>query len=917
MKKTYHLILLLVAFALTFLASQGAYAQVMVPFGVSYALTNYPASLSTNADLNLASGVWLGNLRGNLKWRDLIVANKGSNTVSIRLCNDNGTFRALTNFAVGDQPTGVRSARLNADIFEDVIVANSGTNTVSILRNLNGVSFAPATNYVVGLTGTPEPVAVAANDVTGDGLLDILVANANENTVSALINDGLDGYVLWTNFSVGTRPVSVGTADLNNDGLWDIFTANKTAGTLTVLIRTNDSAFAAPQTITLFAGGNPQPVQALAADIDGDDLTDIVTVNYASNTVSILKGPGFAVTTNYSVGSAPSGLLLRDLNRDSMEDITVVNSGDNSVTILINSGDGTFEAGPVKSVGSNPAAIAGSNFDTGGFTDIAVANNGDNTVSILVYDMPLSVSQSVIAYEDQNKSIVIGGTAFGSRPKTYNVTVQPTNGTLSGTAPNVIYLSDTNAWGIDHFAYVFDDGVNTSEVATVTLDVRPVNDRPTFVASTNRIVVTKLGVLVTVTNFATALNRGAPDESWQRLTFPITVTNSAFFATRPAIGTNFNLTFKASLLAGGTNVIFVPIVDNGGTANGGVNFSTGIPVEIVVPTNPFLSIGGSYNGLFHETNQINNDSSGYFNLTITSAGVASGRIILKKVYPFSTHFFADGSTQFSISRGTNLPPLAVSLQLDTTNGTDQIFGTVSDGSWTATLIGDRGTFNVYTNLAPQTGSYTMFLDGSTNGLSPAGQGYAVVKVSSVGKISLTGKLADGTAISQSAVLSKNGIWPLYISRYNGNGSLLGWISFVDETGTDFTGDISWIKTGAAGGTRYPAGFTNEPAVIGSTYIVPDISSPVLSLTNAVSVLSGGGLTAPLTNTMNFLLSTGGDAKQLSFTINVNNGFLSGSFLHPVTKLKTGISGAVFQKSPSAGGFFLRPTESGAFVLTPP
>ena len=70
---------------------------------------------------------------------DLVVANDGSNTVSVLLGNGNGTFQAQQTFATGVDPTSVALGDVNGDGKPDLVVANDGSDTVSVLLgNGNG-----------------------------------------------------------------------------------------------------------------------------------------------------------------------------------------------------------------------------------------------------------------------------------------------------------------------------------------------------------------------------------------------------------------------------------------------------------------------------------------------------------------------------------------------------------------------------------------------------------------------------------------------------------------------------------------------------------------------------------------------------------------------------------------------------------
>ena len=64
---------------------------------------------------------------------DVVVANDGSNDVSILLGNGNGTFQAPVNYAAGAGPDSVAIADVDGDGKPDVVTANRGSNNVSVL----------------------------------------------------------------------------------------------------------------------------------------------------------------------------------------------------------------------------------------------------------------------------------------------------------------------------------------------------------------------------------------------------------------------------------------------------------------------------------------------------------------------------------------------------------------------------------------------------------------------------------------------------------------------------------------------------------------------------------------------------------------------------------------------------------------
>jgi len=93
---------------------------------------------------------------------------------------------------------------------------------------------------------------------------------------------------------------------------------------------------------------------------------------------------------------------------------------------------------------------------------------------------PFAVSQSVSTNEDTAKAITLAALqGDDSDPLTFTVESGPAHGTLSGgTGANRTYTPAPNYYGPDSFTFRANDGTYDSNVATVTIDVLPVNDPP-------------------------------------------------------------------------------------------------------------------------------------------------------------------------------------------------------------------------------------------------------------------------------------------------------------------------------------------------------------------------------------------------------------------------------------------------------
>ena len=80
----------------------------------------------------------------------------------------------------------------------------------------------------------------------------------------------------------------------------------------------------------------------VAADVDSDGLTDLVTANRGANDVSVLLGADdgqFEQQFRIRVGRTPTGLAINDLDADGTLDLVTANRGSKTVTVMLNSVD--------------------------------------------------------------------------------------------------------------------------------------------------------------------------------------------------------------------------------------------------------------------------------------------------------------------------------------------------------------------------------------------------------------------------------------------------------------------------------------------------------------------------------------------------------------------------------------------------
>src|SRR5262249_20328178 len=144
---------------------------------------------------------------------DIVVANT-SNTLSVLLGNailgnGNGTFQARKTFTVGNNPTSVAVADLDGDGLLDLVVANRGSNTLGLLRGNGNGTFATQLTFSAGLA----PAAVAIGDVNGNGTPDLIFVNHDDNNVTILLGNGNGAFQGAVTLATGTGPIALTILD--------------------------------------------------------------------------------------------------------------------------------------------------------------------------------------------------------------------------------------------------------------------------------------------------------------------------------------------------------------------------------------------------------------------------------------------------------------------------------------------------------------------------------------------------------------------------------------------------------------------------------------------------------------------------------------------------------------------------------
>jgi hypothetical protein len=204
------------------------------------------------------------------------------------------------------------------------------------------------------------------------------------------------------------------------------------------------------------------PARVVAADVNGDGISDLVVANQVSSDVSVLLGKRdgtFQAAQNYAVGNTPESLAVGDFNADGKLDIVTANA-DGSVSVLLGNGDGTFQSAlnatlPTElGLTQTPLSVAVGDFNKDGKLDLAVTAN-TYTPGTPGYCNYYGCSPGTPGFYTGYVNVLIGNGAGGFTPaNTY---------TLTGGSPESVAVGDFNGDGSPDLA-VTESDVNTVSV---------------------------------------------------------------------------------------------------------------------------------------------------------------------------------------------------------------------------------------------------------------------------------------------------------------------------------------------------------------------------------------------------------------------------------------------------------------------
>jgi hypothetical protein len=380
--------------------------KVAVFFQNALGLYNTTPSLVLGDGTTLGPrSVALGDLEGDGDI-DIVGANQTTSNLAVFLQAAPGSFPAAPSFTLGGpaqtkSPLAVVVADLNGDGALDIGSANQSGNNLSLFFQGSGGVFPSAPSVLLaGHAGPTQPAHLAVGDLNGDGDPDLLTVTGNNLLNAFLFVPGLGRFSLEP-LVLGegdlNGPVRVVVEDLNGDGLNDMAIANSSGNSISVFVQDATGNFSGvqPSLVLGSALDTPGAAAVAAGDVDGDGSLDLVTANPGNGTLGVFPqfGAGtFDATPGKVLGDASTdgagSVDTADLNGDGRVDVVSANGSAGSLTLFFQGSDGVLQTSPDLVLGSgtlsDPVSVRAADLDGDGDLDLACADAGTNTVLVFL-----------------------------------------------------------------------------------------------------------------------------------------------------------------------------------------------------------------------------------------------------------------------------------------------------------------------------------------------------------------------------------------------------------------------------------------------------------------------------------------------------------------------------------------------------
>ncbi|MGC9455959.1 MAG: FG-GAP repeat domain-containing protein [Halothiobacillaceae bacterium] len=219
---------------------------------------------------------------------------------------------------------GAAAADLDGDGFKDFVIGPYDGSEVTIYWGLGGLEFSEPQRLAAAQSAWHPRIV----DFDGDGRLDLLWSELDSGVVRLYLNRGDRAFEERVLAEMPNRvPRSLAASDLTGNGLYDLVVATEIGGSAVVLIQEADGTFKEEAI--------PAPVLGYVstAVLDDDGVPTVALGEEGRVVLARRVGPGDWAVRELPAGSMPSSLEVADVDQDGAEDLVIYHSARDGIRI--------------------------------------------------------------------------------------------------------------------------------------------------------------------------------------------------------------------------------------------------------------------------------------------------------------------------------------------------------------------------------------------------------------------------------------------------------------------------------------------------------------------------------------------------------------------------------------------------------
>ncbi|MEL0276632.1 MAG: VCBS repeat-containing protein [Deltaproteobacteria bacterium] len=234
--------------------------------------------------ISLQAGDWNNDGR-----KDIAVANRGMDSISILLNNGNDNFTTSATLDTADFPQQLMQGDWNGDNVTDLASISVGENLLQLWKGKGDGTFEKTSE--LDTPSSPQQLEVA--DFDCDGRQDLAVSSRSAEVLRIWYGDGSGNFGNQFDLPAGRGPSSFGVADFNEDGVLDFVISNRFV-----------VAFASVTTLT-------------------GDMALVLSNGGPNRGTEAYKSPELFAATHHLQGDTPGDVIIEDVDGNGKLDLMV------------------------------------------------------------------------------------------------------------------------------------------------------------------------------------------------------------------------------------------------------------------------------------------------------------------------------------------------------------------------------------------------------------------------------------------------------------------------------------------------------------------------------------------------------------------------------------------------------------------